>query len=103
MKNGGSMTYQELIKNLSHSLDVSQAEIRRLLKDSFDVLVETIDSDKTVTIPDLGTLQIKLKDEHKSYSPFHKKYMLLPKKRIIAFHPGLHMKDQLKDKRIENE
>lgn len=97
------MTYHDLIKNLSQRLDMSQSEIRRILTDSFDVFIKTIDANKTVTIPDLGTFQAKLKDKYKSYSPFHKKHMLLPKKRVVAFHPGSHMKELLKDVRIENE
>lgn len=97
------MTYADLIKELSARLNQSQKEVRRLLKHSFEALKKTVDDHHSVTIPDLGTLRVKIRKERKSFNPAHKKFMLLPRKRVITFKPGSAFEDQLKFRRVEHE
>ena len=97
------MNYNDFVKNMAKRMDLSQSEIRRLLKHNFDTIEKTLDSGSGFTIPGLGTFGTKTRDEHKAYSPFHEKFMLLPKKRVITYHPSSVMKDELKDRRIDNE
>ena len=90
------MTNSEIIKNLSLSLGKSQVEIKRLLKSSTKIIRDTLDEDIGVTIPGLGTFRSNLKKKRKSFNPYHNKFMLLPPKRIIRFHPGSSIKNEFK-------
>ena len=90
------MTNSEIIKNLSLHLGKSQVEIKRLLKSSTKIIRDTLDEDIGITVPYLGTFSSYFRKERKSFNPYHKKFMLLPPKRIIRFHPGSSIKNELK-------
>ena len=91
------MDYNTFVKNLSERVGQTQVETKRLLKNSFELITETIDNDKGISVPGLGTFHVKIRDEHKGYSPYHDQFMLLPKKRIVTFHPSSAIKEQLKN------
>jgi nucleoid DNA-binding protein len=96
------MHYETLVKNLAEKLKQPQTEIRRILKICFSVLTKTLDSDKAISIPKLGTFQTEIKNERKAYSPYYKKFMRLPRKRIITYHASSVIKRELRDKKVEN-
>jgi len=99
---GGVMHYETIVKNLAEKLKQPQTEIRRLLQICFNVFNKTLDSDKAVTIPKLGTFKTEIREERKAYNPYHKKSMLLPRKRVITYHASSVIKRELKDKKVEN-
>lgn len=95
------MTQVELIRNLASRLGITQVETKRLLKSSVKIIKETLDQDITISIPDLGTFTTVKTKGRKSFNPFHKKYFLLPPKRIIRFRPSSSIKNALKTKQVE--
>jgi len=97
------MTSSELIKTLSSRLELPQVEIKRLLKGSEKIMKDVLDQDVGITIPGLGTFFTHVRNKRKSFNPHHKKFMMLPQKRIISFHSSSTIKDELKFKRLENE
>jgi DNA-binding protein HU-beta len=99
---GGVMHYDTIVKNLAEKLKQPQTEIRRLLQICFKVFIKTLDTDKAVSIPKLGTFQTETKEERKAYSPYYKKFMHLPRKRVITYHASSVIKRELKDKKVEN-
>jgi nucleoid DNA-binding protein len=100
---GVKMNYSDFVKNISKRMDLPQTEIKRLLKQNFDTMEKVLDSGKGFTIPGLGTFGVKVKEEHKAYSPFHEKFMLLPKKRVVTYSPSSVIKEELKDRRVDND
>jgi nucleoid DNA-binding protein len=98
-----NMTNAELIKILSLRLEQSQVETKRLLKSSAEIMKDILDKDVGITIPGLGTFFTHVRNKRKSFNPYHKKLMMLPKKRIIKFHSSSTINDELKFKRLENE
>ncbi|OQX95188.1 hypothetical protein B6I21_06710 [candidate division KSB1 bacterium 4572_119] len=97
------MTNSELIKTLSSRLGQSQVEIKRLLKSSVKIMKEIIDEDVGVSIPGLGTFKTFIKSKRRSYNPYHKKFMVLPPKRVIKFRSSSSIKNELKFTRQKNE
>lgn len=95
------MKYSEMVKQLSTQLEISQTEVKRLLKISTDEIQSILDSDKGLSIPRLGTLFASMKKERKAYNPYHQCMMLLPKKRVVKYHVALHLKERFRNKRIE--
>lgn len=90
------MTNSEIIRNLSLRLGKSQVEIRQLLKGSTKIIKDALDKDMGITIPGLGTFSTSFKKKRKSFNPYYNKFMFLPPKRIIQFHPGSSIKNELK-------
>ena len=94
------MTQAELIKKLALRIDITQVEVKRILKSSTKIIKETLDKDISISIPDLGTFYTVRSKRRKSYNPFHKQYFLLPPKRSIRFRPSASIKNALKTKQV---
>lgn len=90
------MTQADLIKRLALSLGITQVETKRLLKSSTKIITETLDQDISISIPKLGTFSTEAFQRRKSFSPFHKQFVLLPPKRTIKFNPSTAIKKELK-------
>ena len=94
------MTYAEIVKTLASRLDLSQAEVRRMWKQTSKILEEILDKEVHITIPGWGTFFAHLKQKRKCFDPYHKHYLLLPPKRVVRFHAGPSIHDAFKDKRL---
>ena len=95
------MTYSELIKKLSLRFGRSQPEINGLLSDSTEIIKQLLNEDQGITIPGLGTFRVHIRQKRKSFNPQRRKFMIIPPKRIVTFHPCSTLKDELKEKRIK--
>ena len=89
------MNYSEYVKNVAERMDVPQAETKRLIQKCMETIVDSLDAGEKFTIPGLGTFGTKIREQHKTYSPYYEKFMLLPKKRIVTYYPSSTMKDKL--------
>jgi nucleoid DNA-binding protein len=96
-----TMTYSELVKNLSLRLGRSQAETKDMLNGSTEIIKQLLDEDKGITIPGLGTFNIHIRQKRKSYNPQRRKLVIIPPKRTVTFHPCSTIKDELKEMRIK--
>jgi len=97
------MTNSEIVKILSSRLGKSQLESKRLLNSSVEIMKQVLDHDVGLTLPGLGTFKTSVKKKRKSFNPYHNKFMLLPARRVVTFHPGSTIKNELKNKRLTNE
>ena len=95
------MKDSDYVKKVAERMNISQAETKRLMTQSFEVIVSSLASGDKFTVPHLGTFGTKIREQHKSYSPFYEKFMLLPKKRVITFYPSSVIKEEFKDKRVK--
>jgi len=97
------MNNSELIRRLSERLRLSQREIRRLLKRSTEIFKKTLDEGLSFTIPEFGTFGTHVRQKRKAYNPHRKRFMMLPPKRVVSFHPGSALKGHVKSQRVDNE
>jgi nucleoid DNA-binding protein len=95
------MNAGDYVKNVAKRMDLSQAETKRLIDLTLETVVSALDDGETFTLPGLGTFGTKIREQHRAYSPFHKRFMILPKKRIITYYPSSKIKDEFKDTRVE--
>jgi DNA-binding protein HU-beta len=98
-----SMNYRELIDQLAETTGQSKAQTKELLEDAISVLSGKLSEGSGVTVPKLGTFSTKVRDVQKVYSPHHKKYMLVPPKRVVEFNPSSVLKEELKFTDREDE
>lgn len=97
------MNGSELIKRLAERLGRPQHEIRWLLKSSTGIFKKTLGVDSSFTIPKLGTFGTHMRHKRKAYNPHYKKFVVLPSKRVVFFHPSSVLKDRIKDIKGGNE
>ena len=91
------MTHTEVVQILSDQLGLSQRKARTLLDATIDTLIQTLENQTGVTIPDLGTFGTHVRRQHKAYSPFNQSLVILPTKRTIFFHPSSILKEDIRD------
>ena len=91
------MTHSEIIKILAARFGRSQAEIKRTLKTSTEIIKKILDEDIRLTLPGLGTFQVYVRQPRKSYNPRDKKLMMLPSKRLLRFRPSASIKRKVKE------
>ncbi len=92
------MTYLEVIKKLSIRLGSSQSETKRLLNSSTQMIKKLLDEDFGITIPGFGSFRTQIRQKRKAYNPQIKKFMIIPPKRIVTYHPYSSIKNELKEK-----
>jgi len=97
------MTYQELIDKLAQSRNISKREAKEMVEGIFNTLKQELGTGVGVSIPNLGTFATKTKESRKVYSPHHKKYMIVPPRRVVDFSPSVGLKDKLKFLELNNE
>ena len=97
------MTNSEVVKILSLRLGKTQTEIKRLLTNSVEIMKQVLDQDIGITIPGLGTFKTSIRGKRKSFNPYYNKFTLLPPKRVVKFHAGSAIKNELKNIRQKNE
>ncbi|MDA3906914.1 MAG: HU family DNA-binding protein [Bacteroidales bacterium] len=94
------MKQNELIRSLASRLGLTQVETKRLLKSSVEIIVDVLDQDIPISLPNLGSFCTVITKKRKSFSPFHKEYVMLAPKRIIRFRPSSSIKNELKTKKV---
>ncbi|CAN5202554.1 hypothetical protein BH23BAC3_BH23BAC3_16240 [soil metagenome] len=97
------MTYQELIDKIAESRNIPKTEAREVLEGIFDTLTDELRNGVGVSIPKFGTFKTRKRDSRKVYSPHHKKYMIVPPKRVVDFTPSSSLKDNLKYQEPDDE
>lgn len=97
------MNNKELIDKLADNQHLSKKQTKEMVNEVFSVLSDKLEQGKGVTIPDLGTFTIKKKKARKVYSPYHKNYMMVPKKRVVDFSPSKNLKEGLKYTEVTDE
>ena len=95
------MNYGDYIKEVANRANLSQAETTRIVKASFETVVDALNAGETFTLPNLGTFGTKVKPQHKGYNPAYEKFMLYPKKRVVTYNASSSMKNEAnKEKEI---
>jgi DNA-binding protein HU-beta len=92
------MDYHSLIKKLATDVELTQKETREMLALTYRRLLKHLDEKESISLPGIGTFRAKTRRERKSFSPFHKRFMLLPKKRIVSFSAGKALQENVNPK-----
>lgn len=90
------MNYKDLIDQLAEKTDQPKNRTKDFVEETFSALSDQLVKRNGVSIPNLGTFSIKVHDIRKIYSPHHKKFMMVPPKRVVEFSPSAVLKDELK-------
>jgi DNA-binding protein HU-beta len=90
------MNYTELIATLSQKLQLSKTEVSQRMDDTVAVITSELLKNNAVSFGNLGTMEIKKRNERISVNPVSGKRMLIPPKLIVGFKTSNSLKDKLK-------
>ncbi|MDC7233833.1 MAG: HU family DNA-binding protein [Spirochaetales bacterium] len=91
------MNKQELVRELSQTLDISQKTVRHTLDALLEEVVQVLEEGENYTQTGFGTFRTEVSQERISYNPSLKRRMLLPKKRKVKFRPSAKLKGRINE------
>ena len=90
------MNYQDFIKSIAQNTKLSLKDVDKLTTEMTSVIVDEIKQGNSIVLPDMGTLELKVKAARRMYSPNTKTYLEVPESKTIAFKPTVEMKGKVK-------
>lgn len=98
------MNTSEVVKTVAQRLEITQKDSKKLLRETVRTFKKLLNKNIGFTIPELGTFGTHKRDRRKAFIPYYRRYMILPPKRVVDFHPSIHLKEEVKDLEVsENE
>ncbi|MCC8146801.1 MAG: HU family DNA-binding protein [Bacteroidales bacterium] len=91
------MKSSELILELSKNLQLSKTEITKRLDDTAEIIVSALEEGKTVSLGNLGVLEVKKRNERISVNPVSGKRLLIPPKLVVKFKASSTLKEKVKN------
>lgn len=81
---------------MSKKLLLPKAEVEKRLEDLVSVIAEELTKNNTVSLLNLGNLEIKKRDERICVSPNNGKRVMIPPKLVVKFKTSSTFKEKLK-------
>ena len=91
------MNHSELITVLSQRLQLSKAEVGRMLDETTAVITSELVKENIVSIMNFGTLEVKKRLERISTHPNTGKKLLVPPKLIVKYKTSASFSKKLKE------
>ena len=91
------MNHSEVVDFLAGYLERPKTVVRDRLSRTFDVFTKLLDEKQDIVVPRLGIFETKVRQERKGFHPQVKKYMILPKKRVVTFHTGTSLRHHVNE------
>ncbi len=91
------MNASEFVSELRKKVDLSKAETSRLVDETIAVITEQLQQSNTITIQNLGSLEVKKRAERISVNPVSGKRLLIPPKLVIGYKMSPTLKDKMKE------
>ncbi|MDR1371239.1 MAG: HU family DNA-binding protein [Dysgonamonadaceae bacterium] len=91
------MNASEFVGELRKKVDLSKAEISRLVDETVTVITEQLQQGNTITIQNLGSLEVKKRAERISVNPVSGKKLLIPPKLVVGYKASPTLKEKMKE------
>lgn len=83
-------------------MNLKKEEVSSLLSSTVSLISRQLGESKSVTVADVGTLEVKKRKERESVHPATQKRFLVPPKCVVGFKPSSSLKNKLQEGQ-ENE
>lgn len=91
------MNKQELVRELSQTLNLPQKTVRGTLDALLEEVVLILEEGDNYTQTGFGTFRTEVAGERVSYNPALRRKMLFPKKRKLKFRASAKLKDRINE------
>jgi nucleoid DNA-binding protein len=91
------MNSAELTNVLSKKLQLPKSEVSKRLDDTVSIITDELIKSNTVSLLNLGNLEVKKREERIFVHPANGKKVLIPPKLIIKFKTSPTLKEKLKE------
>ena len=91
------MNYAELISTLSQRLQLSKAEVGKIMDDTTAIITDELVKRNIVSIINFGTLEVKKRTERISTHPSTGKKLLVPPKLVVKYKVSVSFNKKVKE------
>lgn len=90
------MNSNELNTALANKLQITKTEANKRMEDAISIITIELTKNKIVSLPNLGTFEVKKRNERISVNPASGKRVLIPPKLILKFKVANSLKEKIK-------
>lgn len=90
------MNKKELVNELATHLDMTKVDAEAMLDGFCAVLAELVAEGNDVTLPGVGKIEIRERDERNGVNPATGEKILIPAQKAVGFKPCKALKDAVK-------
>ena len=89
------MNKEELVTDVAERTSMSKKDTDKILKIMLSSITEALAEGKKVKLKELGTFEVKQRNEKTVYSPQNREKMILPSKKAPYFKAGRILKETI--------
>ncbi len=93
------MTKEELVKNVSKKMEVSQSAASKSIDGIFDVLKESLGKGDSFRMIGFGTFKVVDRSERKGRNPRTGQEITIPAQKTVRFLPGKQLRELMNPKK----
>jgi DNA-binding protein HU-beta len=91
------MNYSELLTAMAQQLQLSKTEVEKRLDETTAIITDALVKNNVVSIVNVGTLEVKKRQERISIHPNTGKKLLVPPKLIVKYKASVSLNKKLKE------
>ena len=90
------MTKREIVLKIADETDIKQIDVMVTVQKTLDSIVESLSKGERVELRNFGVFKVKSRKAKKGRNPRTGEFVPVPEKKVVAFKPGLTMKEKVK-------
>jgi len=90
------MTKKEIVLKIADETDIKQMHVKFVVQKTLDAITESLSKGETVELRNFGIFKIKSRKGRVGRNPRTGESVTVPDKKVVAFKPGLVMKERVK-------
>jgi nucleoid DNA-binding protein len=96
-------TKKDIVKSIARKLDLSQVEVKNVVQNTLDMIVDTLVEEGRLELRDFGVFQVKDRAPRRARNPKTGERVRVPARRVVTFKPGKLLQDQIRAQEPESE
>ncbi|MDH8701687.1 DNA-binding protein HU-beta [Dysgonomonadaceae bacterium PH5-43] len=94
------MNFSDFTTELSKRLQVSKTEVEKRVNATAAIVQEQLLEENVITYGNLGTFEVKKRDERIGVNPSNGKKLLIPPKLLVKYKASHFIKEKLKEMKL---
>lgn len=89
------MTKQEIVRNISEEIGLTQQKTKRIVGKCFEAIIQTLASEGRIELRNFGVFEVKTRKAYEGRNPLTGEVVLVPEREIVTFKAGKAMEERV--------
>ncbi len=90
-----AVTKKEIVKRISDQLNLSQQDVKRVVQETFDAVIDALAEDGRIELRNFGVFEVKQRKARKARNPRTGQEVHVPVKSVVTFKPVKEMEEMV--------